>query len=93
MDAPVPGMPPRDQIVRLLVLWHSDLGGKDMLRPAQWRERIYDNAELVKTRLTMPVLAVGGEKSFGANQATVVRNAASKVTEVVVPSDGHWLME
>ena len=39
------------------------------------------------------MLAIGGEKSFGANQATVMRNAATNVTELVVPNAGHWLME
>lgn len=52
-----------------------------------------DNEASNKTRLTMPVLAVGGEKSFGANEAIVMRNAADNVTEVVVPGAGHWLME
>lgn len=141
MDAPVPGVPPWEQIVRAPVLWHFDFGGKDALRLVQGRERIYldrfwndfagdaskideatrqhyaklyarpgamkasfaqfqsirkdaeDNAEFVKTKLTMPVLAVGGEKSFGANEAAVMRNAATNVTEVVVPGAGHWLME
>ncbi|WP_370652403.1 alpha/beta fold hydrolase [Aquabacterium sp.] len=41
----------------------------------------------------MSVLAVGGEKSFGANEAAVMRNAATDVTELVVPNAGHWLME
>ena len=45
------------------------------------------------TKLTMPVLAVGGEKSFGANEAIVMRNAATDVTELVIPNAGHWLME
>ena len=40
----------------------------------------------------MPVLAIGGEKSFGAAEAVVMRNAASDVTEVVIPTAG-WLME
>jgi len=39
------------------------------------------------------VLAIGGEKSFGANEALVMRNAANQVTEVVVAGAGHWLME
>jgi pimeloyl-ACP methyl ester carboxylesterase len=43
--------------------------------------------------VTMPVLAIGGEQSFGANQAVVMRNAATQVTEVVIPQAGHWLME
>ncbi len=41
----------------------------------------------------MPVLAVGGEKSFGAIEAVVMRNVAVNVQEAVVPNAGHWLME
>ena len=44
-------------------------------------------------KLTMPVLAVGGEKSFGPTMATVMRAAASNVTEGIVPDSGHWIME
>jgi pimeloyl-ACP methyl ester carboxylesterase len=45
------------------------------------------------TKLTMPVLAIGGAKSFGANEAIVMRNAAVNVTELVIVNSGHWLME
>src|SRR5262249_20966305 len=55
------------------------------------RQDARDNASA--TRLAMPVLAVGGEKSFGATQAVVMRNAAANVTEVVIAGAGHWLME
>src|SRR5947208_15535527 len=41
----------------------------------------------------MPVLPIGGEKSFGAIQAVVMRNVASDVREAVVTGAGHWLME
>ena len=44
-------------------------------------------------RLTMPVLAIGGAKSFGPTMAVVMRAAADDVTEAVVPDSGHWLME
>jgi pimeloyl-ACP methyl ester carboxylesterase len=44
-------------------------------------------------RLTMPVLALGGEKSFGPVMAVVMRAAATQVTEGVVPDSGHWIME
>lgn len=44
-------------------------------------------------KLTMPVLAIGGEKSFGAGMAAVMRAAASDVTEGVIPDSGHWIME
>ncbi len=52
-----------------------------------------DNAEFQKTKLTMPVLAIGGEKSFGATEAAVMRNVALNVREEVIPGAGHWLME
>ena len=44
-------------------------------------------------KLSMPVLAIGGEKSFGPMMATVMRFAASDVTEAVIPDSGHWVME
>jgi pimeloyl-ACP methyl ester carboxylesterase len=44
-------------------------------------------------RLGMPVLALGGEKSFGLTMGTVMRAAATDVTADVVPDSGHWIME
>jgi len=41
----------------------------------------------------MPVLAVGGEKSFGPTMAVVMRAAATNVRELLIPNAGHWLME
>jgi pimeloyl-ACP methyl ester carboxylesterase len=54
-----------------------------------------DNQALLAGRgkLAMPVLAVGGDKSFGPMMATVMRFAASNVTEGMVPDSGHWIME
>jgi pimeloyl-ACP methyl ester carboxylesterase len=52
-----------------------------------------DNAIFEQTKLTMPVLAVGGEKSFGPLQAVIMRHVATNVQEAVVPGSGHWLME
>lgn len=52
-----------------------------------------DNKGFQQTKLTMPVLAVGGEKSFGATETIVMRNVAVNVREAVVPGAGHWLME
>ena len=58
------------------------------------QDTIDNRAWLAKgARLTMPVLAIGGEKSFGPTMATVMRAAASDVTQAVVPDSGHWLME
>jgi pimeloyl-ACP methyl ester carboxylesterase len=53
-----------------------------------------DNGVFVaQGKLTMPILAVGGEKSFGATMAVVMRAAATDVQELVVANSGHWLME
>jgi pimeloyl-ACP methyl ester carboxylesterase len=38
------------------------------------------------------VLAIGGERSFGATMAVVMRAAASDVTQAIVPNAGPWLM-
>lgn len=61
---------------------------------AAFDQDVIDNqAFLAAGKLTMPVLAIGGEKSFGPMMATVMRGAATNVTEAVVPDAGHWLME
>ena len=53
-----------------------------------------DNKAFVAAgKLDIPVLALGGERSFGATMATVMRFAASDVEEGVVPDSGHWIME
>lgn len=52
-----------------------------------------DNKVFEQVKLTMPVLAVGGEKSFGSLQAVIMRHVAINVQEAVVPNSGHWLME
>jgi pimeloyl-ACP methyl ester carboxylesterase len=57
------------------------------------QDAIDNQAFLAKGKLAMPVLAVGGEKSFGAMMATVMRFAATNVHEAIVPDSGHWTME
>lgn len=58
------------------------------------QDAIDDKAFLEKGgKLAMPVLAIGGEKSFGPMMATVMRFAASDVTEGIIPNSGHWIME
>jgi pimeloyl-ACP methyl ester carboxylesterase len=53
-----------------------------------------DNQQFVANgKLSMPVLALGGEKSFGTTMAKVMRFAASDVREGVLPDAGHWIME
>lgn len=57
------------------------------------QDAIDNKAFLANGKLRMPVLAVGGEKSFGGTMAAVMRFAADDVTEAVVPASGHWVME
>jgi pimeloyl-ACP methyl ester carboxylesterase len=52
-----------------------------------------NQAFLAKGKLTMPVLAIGGDKSFGLTMAAVMRFAATDVTPLVISDSGHWLME
>src|SRR5215470_9361625 len=53
-----------------------------------------DNREfLAMGKLTMPVLAIGGEKSFGTMMATIMRFAATDVREGIISGSGHWIME
>ena len=52
-----------------------------------------DFAQLAQTRLTMPVLSIGGEKSLGEALAQQMKLVASDVTVVVLKNTGHWLLE
>jgi pimeloyl-ACP methyl ester carboxylesterase len=57
------------------------------------QDAIHNREFLAHDRLKMPVLAVGGEKSFGAMMTTVMRAGADNVTEGIIPDSGHWIME
>ena len=57
------------------------------------QDAIDNRAALAHGRLKMPVLAVGGDHSFGTTMAFVMRFAADDVREAVIADAGHWLME
>jgi len=46
-----------------------------------------------KTPLTMPVLAVGGEKSFGTLMPQFAKAVATNVQASVIPDSGQWVMD
>jgi pimeloyl-ACP methyl ester carboxylesterase len=52
-----------------------------------------DFALLAQTKLTMPVLAVGGEKANGEALGNQARLVASDATVVVLRNTGHWVLE
>jgi pimeloyl-ACP methyl ester carboxylesterase len=51
-----------------------------------------DFAELSKTKLSMPVLAIGGEKSDGKLLAEQMKAVATNSRMVVLTNTGHWVM-
>jgi pimeloyl-ACP methyl ester carboxylesterase len=57
------------------------------------QDAIDNKAFLAKGKLTMPVLALGGEKSFGLQMAEIMRYAAINVQGGVIPDSGHWIMD
>ena len=57
------------------------------------QDGVDNRALLAKGKLTMPVLALGGEKSYGADMATELGFVATDVKGGVVPNSGHWIME
>jgi pimeloyl-ACP methyl ester carboxylesterase len=52
-----------------------------------------DFAELSKTKLTMPVLAIGGEKANGTVLGEQMKLVATNATMLVLKDCGHWVME
>ena len=52
-----------------------------------------DFARLAETKLNMPVLAIGGDKSLGEFLGRQMKLVASNVTAIVVEGSGHWLLE
>jgi pimeloyl-ACP methyl ester carboxylesterase len=52
-----------------------------------------DFAPLSQTKLAMPVLSIGGEKSLGDALGEQMKLVASDVTVVVLKDTGHWIME
>jgi pimeloyl-ACP methyl ester carboxylesterase len=60
---------------------------------ASWPQLAKDFAELSRTKLTMPVLSIGGEKSLGQPLADQMKLVATDVTVVIVKDAGHWISE
>jgi pimeloyl-ACP methyl ester carboxylesterase len=52
-----------------------------------------DFAQLSRSKLTMPVLAIGGEKSLGDALGQQMTLVASNVTVVILKDTGHWVLE
>src|SRR5205085_2750359 len=60
---------------------------------ASWPQLAKDFAQLAQTKLTMPVLSIGGEKSLGNELAEQMKLVANDVSVVVLRDTGHWISE
>ena len=61
---------------------------------AAFAQDAIDNQALVgKGKLTLPVLAIGGDHSYSGQLATEVGFAAANVRSAVIGNSGHWIME
>jgi pimeloyl-ACP methyl ester carboxylesterase len=52
-----------------------------------------DSAELSQTKLTMPVLAIGGEKANGNLLGQQMKIVAENTRMLVLKNTGHWVLE
>jgi pimeloyl-ACP methyl ester carboxylesterase len=52
-----------------------------------------DNKSFAEKKLTMPILALGAEKSFGDQQAAILREVGTNVEGGIITGSGHWIME
>src|SRR6202000_490744 len=57
------------------------------------QDGVDNRAFAAKDRLTMPVLALGAEKSYALAMADDLKKVAVNVKGGVVPDSGHWIME
>ena len=60
---------------------------------ASWPQLAIDFSRLSQTKLTMPVLSIGGEKSLGNELAAQMKLVATDPTIVVLKDTGHWVLE
>ena len=58
-----------------------------------WEATQTQNGERQKSKLTIPVLGVGGGNSWGPLAAQGIAPAATDVQTAVIPGAGHWVAE
>ena len=87
--------PPEHAIRYYIKLYNRN---KDALRATfglyrAWDATLAQNRQRKARPLTMPVLGIGGEKSWGQLAADGMKPAAADVQGVVIPGVGHWVAE
>jgi pimeloyl-ACP methyl ester carboxylesterase len=60
---------------------------------ATWPQTAKDFAQMARTKLAMPVLSIGGDKSLGEALGAQMKLVATNVTVVILKNSGHWILE
>jgi pimeloyl-ACP methyl ester carboxylesterase len=60
---------------------------------AAWPQTAKDFAQLAETKLNIPVLTIGGDKSLGEVLGQQLKLVATDVTVIVLKDTGHWVLE
>jgi pimeloyl-ACP methyl ester carboxylesterase len=60
---------------------------------ASWPQLAKDFARLSQTKLSMPLLSIGGDKSLGEELGKQAKLVASDSAVVVLKNTGHWVLE
>ena len=70
---------------------HNALGGQfaAFARDAEENKALFAKVG----KLPMPVLAIGGDHSYGTGMKTELESVATKVDGAVIANAGHWIME
>jgi pimeloyl-ACP methyl ester carboxylesterase len=90
------GVPLPEYAIRYYV--HMYNRSRDALRATfglyrAWDASLEQNKQRQASPLTIPVLGIGGQKSWGTRAADGMRPFAKDVQGVVIPGAGHWVAE
>ena len=86
---------PNDTIRYYVDMLRSD---PNALRGSFGQYRAFDatiaqNQQRTKHRLTLPVLAIGGQNGIGQGVGNTMKLVADNVHTVIIPGSGHWVAE
>ena len=90
------GTPLPDEVVKYYI--DRIAASTDALRGSFGSYRAIDisiaqNQQRKLKRLTLPVLAIGGEKGLGEGTANTMKLVADDVQSIIIPGSGHWVAE
>ena len=90
------GIPLPEYAIRYYIRLYSR--SRDVLRATfglyrAWGATFNQNMERTHQPLTIPVLGIGGAKSWGERPGNGLKPAAKNVQTLVIPNAGHWVAE